>query len=499
VIQGNPVELNYIAADALEGHGTPLLVIPVVEGPEGPILPDLPAWLASRLGDGLWRTDLNGKLGKLIRVYPTGDGGFQRALMLGAGKREELDLESIRRYVGHAVRYAESKMISAATIWIPEVEDTEADVQAAAESALISAWRFTELKAPGDDPPGEVDTITLTGVGDAGSAASGLEAGRAVGNGSNFARALQFRPGNVATPSHLAAQATEMAESRGLDITVLGPAEMLEEGMQALLAVAQGSDEEPRFIVLRHNGGTEGDAPLVLVGKGLTFDSGGISLKPPAGMEEMKFDMSGGAAVLGAMQAIADLAVPLNVVGVVPSSENLMNGSAVKPGDIIGSREGKTIEVVNTDAEGRLILADALSYAQSLEPAAVVDCATLTGSVVVALGHHCAAVMGSDDDLVGELKAAGDRSGERCWHLPLWKEYRRQLDSDVADIVNVGGRPGGSITAACFLQEFVGEMNWAHLDIAGTAYGEGKLPYQRKGGYGFPSRLLVQWVRSRAG
>lgn len=203
--------------------------------------------------------------------------------------------------------------------------------------------------------------------------------------------------------------------------------------------------------------------------------------------------------MLGAMQAIADLKVPLNVVGVVPSSENLMNGSAVKPGDIIQSREGKTIEIVNTDAEGRLILADALSYCQSLKPAAVVDCATLTGSVVTALGHHCAALMGTDDDLLGELQAAGDRSGERCWPLPLWTEYRRQLDSDVADIVNVGGRPGGSITAACFLQEFVGDMKWAHLDIAGTAYGEGKLPYQRKGGYGFPSRLLVQWVRSRAG
>lgn len=493
------MELNYIAADALEGHEAPLLVIPVVEASDGSILPDLPDWLDGRLGDGLWRSDLNGKLGKLIRVYPKGEGGFQRALMLGVGKQGELDLEAIRRYVGHAVRYAESKMIGAVTIWIPEVVDTEADAQAAAESALISAWRYTELKAPGEDPPGVVDSISLTGAGEASQAVAGTEAGRAVGNGANFARALQFRPGNVATPSHLAAQATEMAELRGLGITVWGPAELLEEDMHALLAVSQGSDEEPRFIILHHNGGGEGEAPVVLVGKGLTFDSGGISLKPPAGMEEMKFDMSGGAAVLGAMQAIADLKVPLNVVGLVPSSENLMNGSAVKPGDIIGSREGKTIEVVNTDAEGRLILADALSYAQSLNPAAVVDCATLTGAVVIALGHHCAAVMGTDDELVAELQAAGEYSGERCWPLPLWKEYRRQLDSDVADIVNVGGRPGGSITAACFLQEFVGDMKWAHLDIAGTAYGEGELPYLRKGGYGFPSRMLVQWVRSRAG
>jgi leucyl aminopeptidase len=268
--------------------------------------------------------------------------------------------------------------------------------------------------------------------------------------------------------------------------------------MHALLAVAQGSDEEPRLIILRHDGGEEGAPPLVWVGKGLTFDAGGISIKPSAGMEDMIFDMSGGAAVIGTMQAVAELEVPLNVIGIVPSSENLLNGSAMKPGDIIQSREGKTIEVVNTDAEGRLILADALSYAQSLEPEAIVDCATLTGSVVIALGHHAAAVMGTDNDLVGELQEAGDLSGERCWPMPLWDEYRRQIDSDVADVVNVGGRPGGSITAAAFLKEFVGDCKWAHLDIAGTAYGEGKLPYQRKGAAGFPTRLLVQWVRGRS-
>ena len=202
--------------------------------------------------------------------------------------------------------------------------------------------------------------------------------------------------------------------------------------------------------------------------------------------------------MIGAMQAVADLGIPLNVVGIVPSSENLLSGGALKPGDVIRSREGKTIEVVNTDAEGRLILADALSYAQGFGPAAIVDCATLTGAVVIALGHHAAAVFGTDDELVDELRNAGDRAGERCWPLPLWDEYRRQIDSRVADIVNIGGRPGGSITAACFLKEFVGDCSWAHLDIAGTAYGEGKLPYQRKGAAGFPTRLLVEWVRSRA-
>jgi leucyl aminopeptidase len=301
----------------------------------------------------------------------------------------------------------------------------------------------------------------------------------------------------VATPTHLGEEAKRLGKEWGLHVTVLGPKEIKEEGMGALMAVAQGSDEPPQFIILEHKGGEKDDAPLVLVGKGLTFDAGGISIKPASGMEDMKFDMSGGAAVIGAMQAVAELSLPINVTGIVPSSENLLNGRAVKPGDVIHTREGKTVEVINTDAEGRLILADALSYAQTLQPAAVVDCATLTGACVIALGHHAAAVLGTDDELVQELREAGDRSGERCWPLPLWDEYREQLDSTVADLKNVGGRPAGTITAATFLKEFVADTKWAHLDIAGTAYGEGKVSYRRKGGYGSPTRTLLEWIRSR--
>jgi leucyl aminopeptidase len=236
------------------------------------------------------------------------------------------------------------------------------------------------------------------------------------------------------------------------------------------------------------------------VGKGLTFDAGGISIKPAQNMEDMKFDMSGGASVIGAMRAIAELELPVNVVGVIPSTENLLSGKAMKPGDVIRTRSGKTVEVINTDAEGRLILCDALDYARTtFSPAAMVDIATLTGSVVIALGYHAAAVLGNDQALIQELLAAGDSAGERCWQLPLWEEYKRQLRSPVADLSNVGGRPAGSITAAYFLSEFAGDTRWAHLDIAGTAYGAEPLPYQRKGGYGFPTRLLVEWVRSRAG
>ncbi|MGH7505821.1 MAG: leucyl aminopeptidase, partial [Longimicrobiales bacterium] len=304
--------------------------------------------------------------------------------------------------------------------------------------------------------------------------------------------------GNIATPAYLADVASGIAERHGMKLTVFDRDAMLEESMKALLAVAQGTEEEPRFIILEYNGGKSGAKPLVLVGKGVTFDSGGISIKPADRMEEMKYDMSGAAAVLGAMSGIAELALEVNVVGIIPSTENLPSGRAVKPGDVIGSHLGRTIEVINTDAEGRLILADALSYARRFEPVAVLDAATLTGAVVIALGHHAIGLMGNDGDLMDEVRAAGQRTGERCWPLPLWDEYRQQLDSNVADIKNSGGRPAGSITAGWFLKEFAGETPWVHLDIAGTAYRDEAAPYLRKGPTGVPTRLFLEWVRSRA-
>ena len=490
------------SADAVS-RDTPLLVLPVHESEDeaevhkAEIL--APAGLREVISGACPAEDLKHKPGESAFVYLNEGGGPRRVLLLGAGKPSKFDLEATRRFTGYAVRAAESLGVSGLTAYLGSRVSADA-VQAATEGAVLAAWRFTEMKSPdeGDGPVDVTDFEVMVDPEDLDEGEAGVQAGGAVGRAANFARTLQSRPGNVATPSHLADEASRMAGECGLEVTVLGPDELEAERMHALLSVAQGSDEEPRLIVLHHNGGPDGEAPLVLVGKGLTFDAGGISIKPAKGMEEMIFDMSGGAAVIGAMQAIAELNVPLNVVGIVPSSENLISGRAMKPGDIIGSREGKTIEVVNTDAEGRLILADALSYAQSLEPAAIVDCATLTGSVVIALGHHAAAVFSTDEELVDELREAGDRSGERCWPLPLWDDYRRQIDSQVADLVNVGGRAGGSITAACFLREFVGECRWAHLDIAGTAYGEGKLSYQRKGAAGFPTRLLVDWVRSRA-
>ena len=457
--------------------------------------------LGGRVRERVSAGDVRSQPDEWTLTYPGVPEGPERVVFLGIGKEGDLTPERFRRFAGQAVRIAEQMRVGEVSVYVRPGGGVGAreTAQAVAEGLALAAWRFTELKGPEDGlPPTDVSSAHVMMDAEYGEqGGDGVRIGSVIARGENFARTLQSRPGNVATPSHLADEAARIAEELGLTSTILGPAGLRDERMHALLAVSQGSEEEPRLIVPEHRGADDGSPPLVLVGKGLTFDAGGISIKPAKGMEEMKFDMSGGAAVLGAMQAIAELEVPLQVIGVVPSSENLLSGKAVKPGDIISSRAGKTIEVVNTDAEGRLILCDALDYARSMGPAAIVDCATLTGAVVIGLGHHAAAVLGTDDALVEELRAAGSTAGERCWPLPLWSEYRKQLDSPIADLVNVGGRPGGTITAAAFLREFVGDVPWAHLDIAGTAYGTEPLPYQRKGAYGSPTRLLVEWVRSR--
>jgi leucyl aminopeptidase len=450
--------------------------------------------------------DVRPEPGAWTVVYPGGPAGPTRVLLLGAGPEDSVTSESIRRFAGRAVRTAEQLGVTSATVCVRPcggVTPVRA-AEAAATGAGLAAWRFTELRTSAaldvEVPPQvAVDDLAVALAGPHQEACSeGTRIGEVMARAQNLARTLQFRPGNVATPSHLAEEARRIAEDLGMRVTILGPEELEAERMSALLAVSRGSAEEPRLIVLEHRGGSEGDPPLVLVGKGLTFDAGGISLKPAKGMEDMKFDMSAGAAVLGAMHAVAELDLPVDVIGLVPSSENMIGARALKPGDIIRTRSGRTVEVQNTDAEGRLILCDALDYALQFGPAAIVDCATLTGAAVVGLGHHASAVLGTDETMVQELRASGDEVGERCWPLPLWEEYRRQLESNAADLRNIGGRAAGTITAACFLREFVGDVPWAHLDIAGTAYGTEPLPYQRKGGYGIPTRLLAEWVRSRS-
>jgi leucyl aminopeptidase len=320
--------------------------------------------------------------------------------------------------------------------------------------------------------------------------------GAAIGEGTDLARRLAMMPGNLCTPEFLADTAAELAKRFGLEHTVLGRAEMEKEGMGAFLCVAQGTPQDPKLIVLEHKGAK--GKPVTLVGKGLCFDTGGISIKPAQGMESMKFDMCGAAGVLGAMLAIAAMKLPVHVVALIGSTTNMPSGTAVKPGDVVKASNGKSIEIINTDAEGRLVLADVLAYAKRYDPAVVLDAATLTGACVIALGHTATAVLGSDDAVVEEVLAAGKRSGELAWSLPMWDDYKELIKSDVADVKNSGGRPAGTITAALFLKEFADGYPWAHLDIAGTAYAEGDLTYIPKGPTGIPVGLFVEFVRGRA-
>jgi leucyl aminopeptidase len=483
----------------------PLLGIPWFENEPVPkaILPldeALDGALGRAVGSG---GDFRGKKGQTALLYGPEDGP-RRVLLVGLGKREELDGERLRAAAGRIAGRCRELRLRELAIWVPSDRlpddlGVEVAARAIAEGLVLGAWHFDELRTSfDDDAPVDIEVaILLTPGGSARDVESGAGVGAALARAQNYTRELVARPANIATPRYLAERAEQSGDELGLEVTVLEPDAIREEGMATLLAVAAGSDEEPRFIILEHR--ADDRKPVVLVGKGVTFDAGGLSLKSPDGMESMKYDMAGAGAVLGAMRAIAELDLPISVLGVIPAVENLPSGHALRPGDVIRSHSGKTIEVLNTDAEGRLILADALSYARRYEPRAMVDAATLTGACVVALGHHAIGLMGSDVGLVDEVRAAADRSGERVWPLPLWDDYREQLRSEVADIKNTGGRPAGTIVAGMFLKEFTGSVPWAHLDIAGTAWADKAGPYQPKGPTGVGVRLLTEWVRGRAG
>ena len=353
------------------------------------------------------------------------------------------------------------------------------------------AYVYTATRKPDAEPACRVQSVqVLVPSRQAAAAKVRLERAGAVQAGIDLCRNLANLPGNHCTPTHLGKVAQDLARRHGLKVDVLGRADIERERMGALLAVAQGSQQAPRFIVLRYEGGPKRQAPHVLVGKGVTFDSGGISLKPGAEMDEMKFDMSGAASVLGAFEAVARLRPAINLVGLIPATENLPDGNAVKPGDVVTSRSGQTIEILNTDAEGRLILCDALNYAERFKPASVVDVATLTGACVIALGHVNSGLFSPDDALADALLEAGRQAHDPCWRMPLGDEYAEGLRSRFADVANIAGRAAGSVTAACFLQRFAKEYRWAHLDIAGTAWKSGA----EKGSTGRPVPLLVHYL-----
>ena len=422
-------------------------------------------------------------------------------LLVGLGKPDEISRTSIRRAASTAAKRARSLGVPRAAFHLAAeavgpVPPAEAG-QAIAEGLAQGAWQYNEMKRPADEQKPALERIDVLAPTGAEAFTAGHRVGAAIGAGQTAARGIQVLPGNVCTPSFVARTAEEIARRHGFAVTVLDKAAIVREGMGALMAVAQGSAEEPRFIALEYKG-AEG-APVVLVGKGVTFDTGGISIKPAQNMEDMKYDMSGAAAVLGTFEMLGRLKPPVHVVGLVPTTENMPSGTAVKPGDVVTSLSGKTIEVINTDAEGRLILCDALVYARRYQPAAVLDIATLTGAIVVALGHTATGVMGTDDALIEEVRRAGERAGERVWPLPLWDDYRDLMKSDIADVKNSGGRPAGSISAGWFLREFVDGFPWVHLDIAGTAYTDREDATRVKGPTGIGVRLFSEFVLGRQG
>jgi leucyl aminopeptidase len=462
-----------------------LVAIGLCEGEE------LPAELASARG----AADAKGSFKKLATIHPEQPA---RALVAGLGKRGDLDAERLR--VAAALVAKEAGKLSASSLaWVlPEGGDAEAFAEGIVTGTILGAYSFDRFKSkdPEDPEPTPLDSLTLLAPE---SVADAAEAGRICAEAQNRARDLQSLPANVATPSYLANRAEEIAAANdSLSVEIFGREEIAAKEMGGLVAVSQGGAEDPRLIVLRYDGGGSGET-LGLIGKGVTFDTGGISLKPSAGMHEMKMDMSGAAAVLESVGAIAELGLKLNLIAVVPSTENMPSGTAIKPGDIITQYNGKTVEINNTDAEGRLILADALAYAIEQGADRVVDIATLTGAVMIALGSTYAAVISNDDELAGEVEEVGKETGELVWRLPLHAEYTALMKGTVADLTNAAAkRKAGTISAAGFLEEFVGDTPWAHLDIAGTAWDVGRA-YTGSDASGFGVRLLTGLARSFAG
>ncbi len=447
------------------------------------------------------RGDLEGKLGQTLLLHNVPNTLCDRVLLIGCGRERELNEVNYRKIIAKAASTLNDIGAMEAVCYLSELtikgRDISWNLRQAVETVEDALYRFDQLKSKKDAARRPLRRLVLS-VPRRRDLTAGEEAariGQAVAHGIKLAKDLGNLPGNICTPGYLADQARDLAKAhKSVKVDVLEREDMRKLGMGALLAVARGTHEPPKLIVAQHRGGKKDEAPVVLVGKGVTFDSGGISIKPAAAMDEMKYDMCGAASVLGALSAIAEMGLPLNVVGVIPATENLPGGSAIKPGDIVTSLSGQTIEILNTDAEGRMILCDALTYSERFKPSVVIDIATLTGACVIALGKHASGLLSNHSPLTHDLLNAGKASGDRAWELPLWDEYQEQIKSPFADMANVGGREGGTITAACFLSRYTKKFHWAHLDIAGTAWVSG----ENKGATGRPVPLLTQYLLDRA-
>ncbi len=436
-----------------------------------------------------------------ILIRSDGEIGFERLVLVGLGKRPELTSDRLRKSIARGAALVQKMGLDAVSIYCDTkllgspVQDL---AQTLVEGLLLSLYRFDQLKTKPEDKK-EITTCTLV-IADkkeTDAVMAGAQRGKVIAEGVRYTRDLCSLPSNILTPGYLANEASQIGETAGMSVEILEQDEIKALGMGAFHAVTIGSDEPSKFIIIHYSGSPKGKKarPVALIGKSVTFDTGGISLKPSANMEQMKYDMSGGATVLGVMKILAQLKLPINIVALLPATDNMPSGKAVHPGDVVTTLSGKTVEVINTDAEGRLCLADALSYASRFKPTAMIDLATLTGACVVALGQHAMGLMTNNPRLASRIQKSGDAVGERTWELPVWDDYFNQIEGDVADLKNVGGRGAGTITAALFLKQFVGEVPWVHLDIAGTAwFNDGRHPYVPKGATGIGVRLLIHYL-----
>ncbi len=461
----------------------------------------LPAALASldaaasgSIGVAISERDFRGARDEILLLSGVSSGP-RRIALIGTGS-SPVTVHALRRAAALAARTAAK--LGTGSLAIGGEAFTPSQIEAITAGLHAGAWQYLDTKTPAPEAERKAAVASATILAPVTpDTQAALAAGNAMGAGVSLTRTLGMTPGNICTPDLLASTARDVAARHGMKFTELDRAGLEAEKMGSFLAVAQGTPQEPRLVTIEHRGGKVGAAPVVLVGKGICFDSGGISIKPAASMEWMKFDMSGAGGVIGAMEVVGRMKLPINVIGVFGATTNMPSGTAMNPGDVVRSQSGKFIEIVNTDAEGRLVLADLLSYVRRFNPAAVIDAATLTGACVIALGHTAMGVLGVDQRLVDEVLVAAGRSGDRGWQLPLWDEYTELIKSDVADIKNSGGRAGGTITAAAFLKEFAEDYPWVHLDVAGTAYSETDLGFIPKGPTGVPVGTFVEFLRAR--
>ena len=446
------------------------------------------------------RGDMDGKLGQTLVLHHVPGCLADRIMLVGLGKDKDMNECNFRKVLD-AVYEAQSNIgAMEAYSYLTDTHVKGRDLSWKIRQTVLSMegkrYHFDRLKSKKEDPPKSLRKLVMNVPSrrDLGAGEKAIKQGMAISSGMSLTRDLGNLPGNICTPGYLADEALRLQKTFPAIVTeVLEESDMKKLGMGALLSVAAGSEQPAKLITMEYHGGDSVDKPIVLVGKGVTFDSGGISIKPGQSMDEMKYDMCGAASVFGVMSAVADMQLPINVVGIIPSTENLPDGKATKPGDIVTSLSGQTIEILNTDAEGRLILCDALSYAEKFDPDVVIDIATLTGACLIALGRNPSAVLGNHSPLINDLIGAGRMIDDKVWELPLWDEYQEQLKSNFADMANIGGREGGTITAACFLSRFTKKYKWAHLDIAGTAWVSG----DNKGATGRPVPLLMQYIFDR--